>query len=208
MIHRLIKKDVPILSVKEYRLRNGKDQISNPNKFHKELNDVLNKYNADLSMSNKEAVYFDSFIYLPEKQTVNSATNIKINQTKRTKIDYIDRLPDKELKECLYSLKKQHNLKQGELKEITKKVNIMYKSVQEEENCINELIKTLEETTKQVVNNKQIQKYIKDIHNNTDKLIDCLLIDNPDALDAESKQEILNKISLLETYIDDFRGQF
>jgi len=194
---------------REYRLRNVNDQLSEDQRemFRKEAE----SYFSQLNMLKSEAVYLDKFIYLPDGLEIDDPSKVKIDPIKKHKIDYIAKLPYKELREELKERQKRDNLLQKDLHKITSTINKYEKELIKNENDsearIEELIKFLEKTTEGVVNEKQVKKYVGDIEKYSDKLIDCLFLDNPEMLENETKREILNKMILLQSCIEDLKTQ-
>lgn len=193
----------------EYRLRNAKDQLSEDKRemFRKEAESYFNQ----LDMSKSEAVYLDNFIYLPDGLEIDDPSKVKIDPIKKHKIDYIAKLPYKELQEVLKERQKKEDLLQKDLRKITSIINKherdLIKNENDSEARIEELIKFLEKTTESVVNEKQVIKYIGDIEKYADKLMDCLFLDNPEMLENKTKKEILNKMNMLQSCIEEVKTQ-
>lgn len=171
---------------REYRLRNVNDQLSEDQRemFRKEAE----SYFSQLNMLKSEAVYLDKFIYLPDGLEIDDPSKVKIDPIKKHKIDYIAKLPYKELREVLKERQKKDNLLQKDLRKITSITNKHERG----------LIRNEE---------KQVNKYVGDIEKYTDKLMDCLFLDNPETLENETKKEILSKMNMLQSCIEDLKTQ-
>lgn len=192
------------MGTREYRLRNAADQMSE----HEQENlrsevQKLQQYH----LSDSEAVYFGNLIYLPDKQEITSPTHVKIQPVKKNRIDHIAKLKNPELITALESLQNKYHLQQGDLAKITKMINKLKKEYDDVQNSVEKLKTEMEKYTKQVVNEKQIQKYVSNIERNCNNLVNCLFLDNPEVLSNETRKELVNKINVLQTHIDDFRKQ-
>ncbi|MFD1361943.1 hypothetical protein [Lentibacillus salinarum] len=189
---------------RKYRLRNATDQMSvHEQEVLRSEAQKLQQYHLSVS----EAVYFGNLIYLPEKQELANPSHVKIQSSKKTRIDYIAKLKNPELITALEELQRKYDLKQGDLDKISKRMNKIKKEYDDVQNNVNQLIIEMEKYTDQVVNEKQLQRYVKSIERNCNNLENCLTLENPEALSNETRKELVNKINVLQTYIDDFIKQ-
>ncbi|MGP4064138.1 hypothetical protein ACTWPF_04395 [Oceanobacillus sp. M65] len=96
---------------KEYRLIDKAGDLSPEDQ--KDLEEVmlsLNKFQG----SGAEATFLAGLIILPDgRHEIDSLSRLSIQKVKKTKIDYISRLDNKELEKKLEEYKKQYNLTQG-----------------------------------------------------------------------------------------------
>lgn len=192
------------MGTREYRLKNAADQMSEHEKeSFKSVAQKLQQY----QLSESEAVYFDDFIYLPEKQEIINPSHVKIQPVKKTRIDYIAKLENPELMAELEKLQKENDLKQGDLDKITKRINKLKKELDLQNNSVEKLKIEMKKYTGQVVNEKHIQKYVNNIKKNCNDLANCLFLENPEVLSSETKKELVNKINVVQTHIDDFGKQ-
>lgn len=192
------------MSTMEYRLRNGIEQLTDLDK--EAIRIIESTFNQLSTLTDSEAhLHKNRLIFLPSEVEIHDPSNIKINSVKRHRIDYISKLKNEKLKECLKKLKKEYNLGQGELDKITRMVKNVQKSRAQEYDSIEKIINFTEEYTEQVVNEKQVEKYVRGVETYCDKLKDSLILENPEILPEKKKKEVINKIDVLQSYIDDFR---
>ncbi|GGK02429.1 hypothetical protein GCM10007063_25930 [Lentibacillus kapialis] len=191
-------------TTREYRLSNAADQMSEYE--YEVLRSGVQKL-QQYHLSDSEAVYFDNLICLPEKQELADPSHVKIQSSKKTRIDHIAKLKNPELITALEELQKKYDLQQGDLAKISKWTNKIKKEYNNVQNRVNELKIEMEKYTLQMVDEKQIQKYVKSIERNCNNLVDCLALENPEVLSNETRKELVNKINVLQTHIDDFIKQ-
>ncbi|WP_010531757.1 hypothetical protein [Lentibacillus jeotgali] len=189
---------------REYRLRNAADQMSEYE--YEVLRSGVQKLQP-YHLSDSEALYFGNLISLPEKQELANPSHVKIQSSKKTRIDHIAKLENPELITALEELQKKYNLKQGDLDKISKWMNKIKKEYEDVQNNVSKLIFEMKKYTDQVINETQIQKYVKSIEKNCKNLANCLTLENPEALSNETRKELVNKINVLQTHIDDFIKQ-
>ncbi|GAQ17564.1 flagellar hook-associated protein [Oceanobacillus picturae] len=191
---------------KEYRLIDKAGDLSPEDQ--KDLEEVmlsLNKFQG----SGAEATFLAGLIILPDgRHEIDSLSRLSIQKVKKTKIDYISRLDNKELEKKLEEYKKQYNLTQGQLEKITKELNKLRKDLKEGEEKIEKTKKLLKEITIQTVGEKQIKDYLDKIKSCCKQLENNLFIENPEILSEEKKAEVINRLDVLENFIEELRKQF
>lgn len=191
---------------KEYRLIDKAGDLSPENQ--KDLEEVmlsLNKFQG----SGAEATFLAGLIILPDgRHEIDSLSRLSIQKVKKTKIDYISRLDNKELEKKLEEYKKQYNLTQGQLEKITKELNKLRKDLKEGEEKIEKTKKLLKEITIQTVDEKQIKDYLDKIKSCCKQLENNLFIENPEILSEEKKAEVINRLDVLENFLEELRKQF
>lgn len=188
---------------KEYRLRNKAGEVSEHDQ------NELSKYVNRFRLSNSEAVCIGGVIFLPnENPGIDDLSKMKIKSVEKVRIDYISKLNQEELEGTLKQLQKQYDLKQGQLSKITSEMNKIRKDLAEDSKNIEHLKQILIEITVRSVNNRQVKNYIAKVENYCDKLTDSLNIDDPEKLTDDNKKEVLNKLDVLESYINDLKGRF
>ncbi|HJV17249.1 MAG TPA: hypothetical protein VJ546_07700, partial [Bacillales bacterium] len=159
-------------------------------------------------LSKAEAAYIDGIIILPFAKSVEEMSHIEIRTPKKTSIDYTKKLPDEETRTFMKKLQESLNIKQQEMKKIVNTASKLLKDIKDDKDLMERQIEILEATTQNVINKKHIADYIKQIHQNCDKLIKCLFLKNPELLGKDEKKEVLQKIGMLETYLQDLKKQF
>ncbi|WP_087974844.1 hypothetical protein [Oceanobacillus rekensis] len=187
----------------EYRLRDAADQLSDHEKeiFKTELESLF----TQLNQSNSEAFHLGKLIILPADKGIENPSNIKIVSGRKTKIDHITKLQNDKLMDSMKELKKKNDLKQGQIEKIVRQVNRFQKDNSHEKSEIEKVIKYMENCTQEGVDEKQVEKYINDIEKNCDRLKNSLIIENPEILTDQNKEEVINKIEVLLSHIDDFK---
>ncbi|MFC7322397.1 hypothetical protein [Halobacillus campisalis] len=190
---------------KEYRLRNKSDEIPHNNRkiFHKEVESFFDQ----IKSSKSEALLVGRIIYLPSDPGLENQSTLKFSQPTRNRIDYISQLPNKEMQESMKELSKELDLKQGQLNKIIKEFKKELKSLSELKPSPQDPNRLLKEITEKVVNEEQVKNYVRNIHVNCDKLIDCLFLENFEILDNQTKQEVLDKINVLQSFIEDLKKE-
>lgn len=63
----------------------------------------------------------------------------------------------------------------------------------------------MEESAKKLDYDKKRKKYKNKIHKLCDDLMNNIVIDNPEIFNVEDRSELINKVSVLESYLDDFK---
>ncbi|WP_174614694.1 hypothetical protein [Virgibacillus ihumii] len=191
---------------REYRLLDKSGDIDlEDQKAMEDAKCFFNKYKG----TDVEAFHFGDLIILPKGAPgIDASSKISIQKVNRIKIDYISHLNNKELEEALVDLKKGHNLNQGQLKNITMEINRLRRDLKKGEENIEQLKKLMKEVTIQKVDEKQIKDYLAKIKRYCKQLEDNLFLDNPELLNKEIKGEVLNRLDVLESFIEDFRKQY
>jgi hypothetical protein len=190
---------------KEYRLKDTEDKLDKED--FEQLEGVLKKVTVHIKLSNSEAASLGRFIILPQKPEIDYLSLMEIKPINKTKIDPIEKLPNKELQEWLREYQKRNKTSKKSIREIVNQFNKIQKSLDNDERQIDNLQCILENTTEKVVKNKHIDEYVNKLEMNCDKLIDSLFLEQIELLDLNTKNEILSKIGLLESYIIDFKKQ-
>ncbi|WP_285769114.1 hypothetical protein [Peribacillus sp. SI8-4] len=159
------------------------------------------------SLSRAEAAYIDGIIILPFAKSVEEMSHLEIRTPKKTSIDYTQKFLDEETRTFMKKLQESLNIKQQEMKKIVNTASKLLKDIKDDKDLMERQLEILEETTQNVINKKQVADYIKQIHQNCDKLIKCLFLKKPEMLGDDHKEEVLQKIEVLETYLHDLKKQ-
>ena len=185
----------------EYRLLDIAEDISP--QAHVDLNEHVDNMMQQFNIpSSSEALQIGKFIYLPNSHTLAKPSYIKTKSIKRAKIDHIAELKHPEAQEALKKLHASNDLKQKEIRKIVNQVNKFQNQLSDDNRMLEELLKFLTDLTDSVVNEKQVEKYVKDLEKYTERIIHSIYLENPEVLPKEVKDEVISKVTFLKEHLD------
>lgn len=130
----------------------------------KNVDKILNL--VQVNRENGEAPYLNNCVLVPLPDNVdNDKVYLEIITPKKNRIDYTEKLPNEETRNFMKKLQKELKISQSAMKEIIGKVNKSIKKVE----TIEKQIGILCETAENVLNKKQIEDDVKQVHKNCER---------------------------------------
>lgn len=186
---------------REYLLRGASESICK-----EELKRLEDLFQSSSSQNIKEAIFVGRFIYLPDNK-IKEPANLMVKSLERKRIDHTRHFKSKELQNKMRDLQESLKLSQQETKKIVNIFLKLEKNISNNNQIIDELLEMMDECAEKIVIERQIKEYVNRLIKSCDNLSNSLFIENPKVLPDKIKEEILNKISVLQCNIDMLKEQ-
>jgi hypothetical protein len=193
------------MKYQEYRLKKIENlsSIDNANRAKELLNELREKQN----LKPTEAAYIENFIFiLPQTPQINGQSTLEIKSNKERKQIQKTKFENEHHQEKLEMLEKEYNLKQKDIDKIQKVFKQLINDKKVELDDLTQQIKALESVTIDIVHENELRVFYKNFNNHLNGLRSCLNTENTKLINNEDKIEFINKLDILQSFMDDFRS--
>jgi hypothetical protein len=192
------------MKYQEYRLKRVKSlsAMDNVDLAKNLLDELMTKEN----LKPTEAAIIENFIFiLPQNPQIDGQSTLEIKTSKQRKQAPKAELRDKQHQEKLDLLEKEYNLKQKDINKIHKIFNQLVDDKRVEIDDLSKQMKALESVTIDIVNDKELKLFFRKFNNHINGLRLCLETENTKFISNEEKVGIVNKLDILQSFMDDFK---
>jgi hypothetical protein len=192
------------MKYQEYRLKRVKSLSAMDNVDL--AKNLLDELMAKENLKPTEAAIIENFIFiLPQNPQIDGQSTLEIKTSKQRKQAPKAELRDKHHQEKLDLLEKEYNLKQKDINKIHKIFNQLVDDKRVELDDLSKQMKALESVTIDIVNDKELKLFFRKFNNHINGLRLCLETENTKFISNEEKVGIVNKLDILQSFMDDFK---